>query len=53
MTRGLAALSHALHVFGNVVHVGDVRPLLRVGVDAHIYQVPQLVIGVGFGWGEG
>lgn len=42
---GLAALCYALHVFSNVVHVGDIRPLLRVGVDAHIYQVPQLVEG--------
>lgn len=40
---GLAALCYALHVFSNVVHVGDIRPLLRVGVDAHIYQVPQLL----------
>ena len=45
VTLGLAALCQALHVFGNVVHVGDVRPLLRVRVDAHIYQVPQLVRG--------
>lgn len=36
-------------MFSNVVHVGDIRPLLRVGVDAHIYQVPQLV-GGGGGW---
>lgn len=49
---GLAALCYALHVFSNVVHVGDIRPLLRVGVDAHIYQVPQLVKGEGRG-GEG
>lgn len=42
VTLGLAALRHALHVFGNVIHVGDVRPLLRVRVDAHIYQFPQL-----------
>lgn len=47
---GLAALCYALHVFSNVVHVGDIRPLLRVGVDAHIYQVPQLVKGGGGGW---
>lgn len=46
---GLAALCYALHVFSNVVHVGDIRPLLRVGVDAHIYQVPQLVGGRGGG----
>lgn len=39
---GLAALRQVLHVFGDVVHVGDVWPLLRVGVDAHIYQIPQL-----------
>ncbi len=45
VTVGLAALCHVLHVFSNVVHVGDVRPLLRVRVDAHIYQVPQLVGG--------
>lgn len=50
VTLGLAALCEVLHLFGDVVHVGDVRPLLRVGVDAHIYQVPQLVGGVG---GEG
>lgn len=43
--EGLDALRHVLHVFGNVVHVGDVRPLLWVGVDAHIYQFPQLVGG--------
>lgn len=43
LTLGLAALCHVLHVFGNVVHVGDVRPLLWVGVDAHIYQFPQLL----------
>ncbi len=49
VTLGLAALCHVLHVFGNVVHVGDVRPLLRVRVDAHIYQVPQLVRGTGRG----
>lgn len=36
-------------MFSNVVHVGDIRPLLRVGVDAHIYQVPQLVGGGGGG----
>lgn len=40
---GLAALRHVLHVLGDVVHIGDVRPLLRVRVDAHIYQVPQLL----------
>ena len=52
VTLGLAALCHVLHVFGNVVHVGDVRPLLRVRVDAHIYQVPQLVRETGgCGWG--
>lgn len=45
VSPGLAALCYALHVFSNVVHVGDIRPLLRVGVDAHIYQVPQLVGG--------
>lgn len=52
VTQGLAALCEVLHVFGNVVHIGDVRPLLRVGVDAHIYQVPQLVRGTGWsvGW---
>lgn len=42
-TLRLAALCQVLHVFSNVVHVGDVRPLLRVRVDAHIYQVPQLL----------
>lgn len=47
VTLGLAALRHALHVFGNVIHVGDVRPLLRVRVDAHIYQFPQLVARTG------
>lgn len=47
VTQGLAALCEVLHVFGNAVHIGDVRPLLRVGVDAHIYQVPQLVRGKG------
>lgn len=47
VTLGLAALRHALHVFGNVIHVGDVRPLLRVRVDAHIYQIPQLVVRMG------
>lgn len=34
-------------MFGDAVHVSDVRSLLRVGVDAHIYQVPQLVKGQG------
>lgn len=51
VTLGLAALCNVLHVFSNAVHVGDVRPLLRVRVDAHIYQVPQLVEGTwGVGW---
>lgn len=51
VTLGLTALCHVLHVFSNVVHVGDVRPLLWVRVDAHIYQVPQLVKGTGgVGW---
>lgn len=51
VTLGLAALCNVLHVFSDAVHVGDVRPLLRVRVDAHIYQVPQLVEGTrGVGW---
>lgn len=48
-TGALAALRHVLHVFSHVVHVGDVRPLLWVRVDAHIYQVPQLVVGTAGG----
>lgn len=48
---GLVVLCYVLHVFSNVVHVGDVRPPLRVRVDAHIYQVPQLVKReMGIGW---
>lgn len=31
-----------LHVLGDAVYVGDVRPFLGVGVDAHIYQFSQL-----------
>lgn len=31
-----------VHVFGDVIYVGDVRPFLWVGVDAHIYQFSQL-----------
>lgn len=53
MAGGLAALCLVLHVLGDVVHVGDVWPLLRVGVDAHIYQVPQLKRRVGCGGGRG
>ncbi len=31
-----------MHVFGDAIYVGDVRPFLWVGVDAHIYQFSQL-----------
>lgn len=31
-----------MHPLGDVVHVGDVRPLLRVRVDAHVHQLPEL-----------
>ncbi len=31
-----------MHVFGDVIYVGDIRPFLWVGVDAHIYQFSQL-----------
>lgn len=31
-----------VHPLGHVVHVGDVRPLLRVWVDAHVHQLSQL-----------
>lgn len=34
--------SQGVHVLGDVVHVGDVRPLLRIRIDAHIYQLSQL-----------
>lgn len=42
VTRGLSALRHVPHFFGNVVHVSDVRPLLGIRVDARVYQVPEL-----------
>lgn len=31
-----------MHLFGYLVHVADVRPLVWVGVDAHADQLPQL-----------
>ena len=37
-----ALLRLAVHVFGDVIHIHDVRPLLWVGVNTHIYHLPQL-----------
>lgn len=39
---GLAAERDGLHLLGDVVHVGDVGSPLRIGKDAHIYQLSQL-----------
>lgn len=38
-SRAVSLVGHrqGVHVLGDVVNVGDVRPLLRVWVDTHVY----------------
>lgn len=40
--RRSAARGAGVHPLRDVVHVGDVRPFLRVRADAHVHQLPQL-----------